>query len=440
MPAAPIDPFPRTYPPAVTLVRRLAPDVRLVSVEPETVDDIEAWLLGDAMRVDDLLALFASLVSRLVSIGLPLDRASLHVGTLHPQLFGFAWNWNRADGLFDEVRVDSASLKTDSYRRSPLCRVIEQGESFRGDTGDPASTARFPFLSELAGQGIVEYIALPLGGGGAYHNAATVATGRKTGFSEQEFALLRQVLRLFALHVERHIILRIAANVLDTYLGNAAGHKVLDGSIKRGDGEAIRAIVWMSDLRDFTHVSNLLTGPEVTALLNACFEPLVAAVFDHGGDVLKFIGDGLLAVFPLTGDRADHHRVAEAALVAAQQAHDAIQRLNTQPSAALRAMTGWHPLRMGVALHEGTVFFGNVGAPDRLDFTVIGRTVNEASRVEALCKTLGRDILITEPVARLLETPLDDLGQHALRGVTKPVSIFSPAGSRQTGQPNGNTL
>ena len=425
MPAPGLDPSPRRYSPWVTLVRRSA---RGPAAAPErtTVEEIEAWLLGAAIREDDLLPLFESFVWRAAAAGLPLDRASLHVGTLHPELYGFSWSWNRSDGLCDETRVPPASLESDSYKRNPLYRVIEFGEPFRADTRDPAVAVTYPLMAELAGEGITDYIAHPIGGGETYHDAATVATRRAEGFSDAEVAAIERLLRVFALHVERHIVLRIVGNVLDTYLGRAAGGKVLAGSIKRGSGEAIRAVVWISDLRGFTDLTDRLAGPDVTALLNAYFERLAGAVLDHGGEVLKFIGDGLLAVFPLASGANPERNAAEDALAAAEQALAAVAALNEEPPAPLRDIAGWRPLGTGIALHEGEVFFGNVGAPERLDFTVIGRAVNEASRVEALCKTLGRSILITAPVARRLDRPLDDLGRHPLRGLAQPIALFSP--------------
>ncbi|TWT15896.1 adenylate/guanylate cyclase domain-containing protein [Reyranella sp. CPCC 100927] len=416
-----MDPAPRQYPPFVALLRRAA---RGPAAAPErtTADEIEAWLLREAVREEDMLPLYESLVWRLVAAGLPLDRSSVHVGTLHPQLIGFAWNWNRTDGLCDEVKVPEAALKSDSYRRNPLFRVNEYGESVRCNLGDAETIARFPLMAELAAQGITEYIALALGGG-AYHNAVTVATKQAGGFSDSQRTTLERLFALFALHIERHIAQRIAGNVLDTYLGTAAGGKVLRGAIHRGSGEPIRAIIWVSDLRGFTDLADRLEGAEMIALLNAYFERLAGAVLDHGGEVLKFIGDGLLAVFPFTafGDEA---QAAAASLAAAQAAMAAIEHLNVEPPPELARIGGWQPLRSGIALHEGDVFFGNVGAEARLDFTVIGRAVNAASRVEALTKTLGRSILITEPVARRLERPLDLLGAHALRGLAEPVPLY----------------
>ena len=197
---------------------------------------------------------------------------------------------------------------------------------------------------------------------------------------------------------------------------------MLRGSIKRGAGEPIRAIIWASDLRGFTDLADRLDGPDMIALLNGYFECLAGAVLAHEGEVLKFIGDGLLAVFPYSAF-ADEKAAAAAALAAAQGALQAIERLNEDPQ-AFANIPGWRPLRTGIALHEGEVFFGNVGAPERLDFTVIGRAVNAASRVEALSKTLGRSIVVTEPVMRLLDRPLEPLGEHELRGLAAPISIY----------------
>ena len=180
-------------------------------------------------------------------------------------------------------------------------------------------------------------------------------------------------------------------------------------------------------MRGFTDLSDRLDGNDVVALLNAYFERLTDAVMAHGGEVLKFIGDGLLAVFPYAAFESERE-AAEASLAAAEQALQAVENLNTTAPPELAKIEGWQPLRTGIALHEGQVFFGNVGGPARLDFTVIGPAVNTASRVEALTKSLGRSILITELVARKLDRPLDHLGNHTLRGLARPLSIFSPSG------------
>ena len=278
-----LDPAPRSYATAVSLIRR-SDRGPAASPAATSIDDIAAWLLSEAMAESDLLALFESLAWRLVAAGIPLDRASLHVGTLHPEMICFTWNWERADGLCDEVRVEEASLKTDAYRKNPLYRVLEFGETVKTKTSDPEAVARYPIVADLAGQGITEYVAMPLRSGGTYHNAVTVATLQPGGFTQGQFGELNRILKLLALHVERHILLRIAGNVLDTYLGAAAGGRVLAGEIRRGSGEPIRAIIWVSDLRGFTDLTDRLGGAEMIALLNAYFERMAGAVIDREVD------------------------------------------------------------------------------------------------------------------------------------------------------------
>jgi adenylate cyclase len=409
----------------VILVRRSA---RGAAAAPDhvSISDIEHWLLRDAAREADMVLLFESFIWRLIAAGIPLDRASVHIGTLHPQLLGFAWNWNINDGLCDEVKVEQATHTTASYQQSTLYRVLECGETIHRRTDDPAAQAEFPMLIELADAGIIEYLAMPMNGGGIYHNAMTIGTKRITGFNASELAIMRRLLDLFALHVERHIAMRIADNALSAYLGETAAAKVLQGSIQRGAGAPMRAIIWVSDLRGFTDLSARLSDAHMIALLNAYFECLAGAVLAHGGDVLKFMGDGLLAVFPIQGSDGGK-QAAHAAVAAAQDALQRLAALNSDAPSPLDTFAGWSPLRTGIALHEGDVFFGNIGAPERLDFTVIGSAVNEASRVEALQKTLGRSLLITQAAARHLDCALDDLGEHALRGVQAPMRIYSPA-------------
>ncbi len=418
--------IPRNYPAGVQVVRRSARGAASAPAD-QTIEDIAHWLLNGATAERELLLTYESFLWRMVAAGIPLDRTSLHIGTLHPQLLGFAWNWRRTDGLCDEVKVQQSTADTDSYKLNPLSRIFTTGQLIRCKPQTPAAQREFPMMAELAAIGMTDYIALPIGSD-RFRQGLTFATTHAAGFSDDHIAQIQQMLGLFTLHVERHIAIRIAQNTLNAYLGPAAGTKVLNGEIKRGSGDAIRAVIWVSDLRGFTHLSDTLTGPQMIALLNSYFEIFAGAVLAHGGEVLKFIGDGLLAVFPLhDGGKA----AAEAALAAAQQAQRNLGSFNTAPPEPFDVLDGWKPLRAGIALHEGDVFFGNIGTPERLDFTVIGPAVNEASRVEALQKTIGRSILITQAVARRIEAPLDRIGEFPLRGVSAPVVIYSPAEAAQ---------
>ena len=420
----PIDPAPRRYAAAVTLMRRTSLDP--ASLGAQTLDDVERWLLGEATAQSDLLMLFQSFVWRMVAAGIPIERASLHVGTLHPQFYGYAWNWEREDGFCDEVKVADTALQSDAYRRNPLFRVIEHGEIIREPLAGRGDDLASPLLRDLAAKGFTDYAALPLNAGGAYHNAATASTKAQGGFGDAGFAAIQRLLQLLALHIERHIVQRIAENVATTYLGQEAGGQVLDGSIRRGSGAAVDAVIWASDLRGFTLLADKLGDRDLTAVLNAYFDVLAGSVLAHGGDVLKFIGDGLLAVFPFS-QFSDEAATADAAIAAAEAALQALEKLNTDAE-ALAGIDGWRPLRTGIALHRGQAFFGNVGAPQRLDFTVIGKAVNAAARIESLCKTTGRDLLVAGPVAELSGRDLESVGSFELRGLEHPVGLFALPG------------
>ena len=420
-----LDPAPRAYPRTVSLIRRGTAGPA-AAPPGTTLAGIEDWLLGDAVNQTDMMAKVEGLVWRLVAAGLAVDRVTFHIGTLHPQMIGYSWFWARSDIFCDETRVDSRSLQSASYQNNPLRQVIEFGEKLRLSPRDPESQARFAMMAELADEGYVDYVAMPLAGD-QHHNVATFATMRPGGFSDEEIEAVRRVMRLFALHVKLHTASQIAANVLDTYVGRAAGDKVLAGAIRQGTGEAIQSVIWMSDLRGFTLLSDRLAPECVNAILNAAFDVLAGAVLAQGGEVLKFIGDGLLAVFPLDREFAGQS-APTAAYTAAQQGLAGLAELNVNPPSGIAKVEGWRPLRAGIALHEGEVFHGNVGSPERLDFTVIGRAVNETARVEAMTKELGRSLLITGPVAcHLPHTKLDPLGVHHLRGVGTPIELFAPS-------------
>ncbi len=322
--------------------------------------------------------------------------------------------------------MPDAQRGSDSFLLNPLHQAIDLGQEVRAKPQIPGDAARFPLLGELAARGITDYLMQPLSTGGAYHNAISLATSESGGFDDEVLAKTQRVLLLFALHVQRHITLHIAGNVAKTYLGQIAGSNVLNGRIERGSGEAMEAVIWFSDLRGFTALSERLSGEDVTKVLNAYFGALAGAVIAEEGEVLKFIGDGLLAVFPY-GDQESAKEAASAAYRATIQALAAVDEINLSPPAGLDGVTGWGPLRSGIAIHSGRVFFGNVGAPERLDFTVIGRAVNTAARVEALTKELGEPALITGPVAGLLPQELRSVGRHGLRGVSEQMELFAPA-------------
>lgn len=421
-----LDPAPRQYPDFVHLLARANRGLAAAG-NATSFADLEDWLLGDAINEESMLSLAESLAWRMVAAGIPVDRATIHAGTLHPQLAGFAWGWQKSDGLCDEIVVKAMNTQTDAYLKSPLRPPIEEGRAMYIDATDPANQRDYPIIAELAAQGITRYAALPLPKriGAKRFDVATIATSAPDGFTEEQQAQLDRILKYLSLHVHRHVARRIAENVLNVYLGHNAGRQVLDGSIARGAGQPINAVIWCADMRGFSELSENFPAAEVNLLLNGFLDQLVSAVTAQGGDVLKFMGDGILAVFPFSDDKGERD-AANAAMAAADKALRNLEAFNANPPPEVAAIAGRKPLRCGIAMHTGEVFFGNVGGQDRLDFTVVGTAVNETARLEQLTKRVMRPVLLSEQVGRQLDIALDDCGEHELKGFARPVRVFAP--------------
>ena len=427
MPRKQLDPAPRQYTPSITLNRRISTRLSDAGAK-QTPDTIEHWLLHEALNGQDILALTGEFCRRLNAAALPVSRLALNAGTLHPQLVGFSWIWEADDGFCDEIRVESGALQQPSYILSPLYRSIEFVETVHGDPRDPALTARYPIMADLAARGFADYLVTPLTpsvGAPQQRVSVSIASRQAGGLSGPNGVALQRLFRLLALHVARLTAVLISQNIASAYLGEAAGRQVLEGSIQRGAGESIEAVILVSDLRGSTELSGRLLPESMLALLNAYFECLTEAIEAEGGEVLKFIGDGLLAVFPIDREEGPHE-AAQSAFAAATKALTQITQISADPPALLQDLRGWQPLRAGLALHAGEVFFGNIGSTTCLDFTVIGPAVNTAARVESLTKELQRPLLVTQPVAEMLNTDLDELGTHTLRGIEQPIKLFAP--------------
>ena len=386
--------------------------------EPVAEPDLVHWLLDGGRRIERDVELFGALCWRILGSGVALARASLHIGTLHPQLLGFGFRWSRDLRTIEEFTVAHGVRETEDYRSSPIRSVVEDGHVVRLRADDPATRQRYPLLSSLHAAGITEYVALPLTMMVNRHQVVSWATDRAGGFAEDDRALLRRIVPALASVVEARAMRRIAGHLLDTYLGREAGPRVLAGQIHRGQGDRIQAIVMASDLRGFTRFSDLLPGEEVIALLDEYFERVAEPVRAEGGEVLKFIGDGVLSIFPVDG--RGPAEAAGAALRAATAAMRALDELNGG-----RPRNGRQMLRAGFGLHIGEVMFGNVGAPDRLDFTVIGRAVNLAFRLESLTKRLGRPLLASRAFAAAAPERFVSLGLQPVRGLPDPEELFA---------------
>jgi adenylate cyclase len=404
---------------------RLLPTVEVVerplSERParDSLDAIAEWLVGPARRIASGIRAFDEFAWRMLAAGLPLLRVTLHTSTLHPQYLGATFRWFRTTGQTEQRLIAHEVADLIPAEDNPVRRVV-RGETLRRRIDMADAVLDFPILHDLKAQGATDYLALPVAGAQDVRNyMVTYVTDRPGGFSDAEIADLTRVSQRLPILIDMHNQRAIARNVLNAYLGAKTGPRVLDGKIRRGTGEEINAVLWSSDLRGFTARSDRLAGERMIALLNALFDAQAKAIHDHGGEILKFIGDGLLAIFPIetpgAGDAARH------ALAAAVEALAAVRGLSEELAAG-----GEPPLQIVVALHVGTAIYGNIGAAARLDFTVIGPAVNLVSRIEAVAKTLNLPIVVSDEFARAYDGPLRSLGTHELRGLAMPHELFAP--------------
>jgi adenylate cyclase len=377
---------------------------------------VARWILTEGMLLDSAVEFFDELCWRVLGDGVPIWRATLHAGILHPQIRGVGMRWWRDRKILEEYRILHGSEVTEEYRRSPIRTTIEDGLRFRRLLDGEA--LEYPLLARIREAGGSDYFALPLNRTFRKYPVVTWATDRPGGFTEAHLAGLEEINPALAASVDIRALRRLSANLLDTYLGAQAGRRILGGQIQRAEGEELRAVIMASDLRNFTGLSDRLPGDAVIELLDDYFDAIVAPVQERRGEVLKFMGDGVLAIFPAE----EEEDFAPASLRALEAAVHGLARLDAVN--ARRRERDLTEIRAGFGLHLGEVIFGNVGAADRLDFTVIGPAVNLASRIEGLTKRLLRPLLFSSAFARVCPRPLVSLGFHPVRGLYVPEEVF----------------
>ena len=385
---------------------------------PSNQNIFSAWLLSDAWKAASARELLIRLSHCLFSSGVPILRLQILIRTLHPQLFATGYTWWRDT---DEVETFSAPhevLETREHRESPYMAILDGAGGVRRSMDGTDPRFDFPILRELHARGGTDYVAMPLLFSDGQINIITLVSDRSGGFSTEELGQFYEILPLLSRLFEVHALRTTASTLLDTYLGKHSGRRVLEGSIRRGDSENIHAVIWFCDLRDSTSLTESLSRMDYLAMLNQFFDCMAGAVLEHGGEVLKFIGDAVLAIFPI--EDPDSPEAAGHAIEAAQEAQRGIRLLNQQ-----RAEQGEKTIGFGIGMHIGNLVYGNIGTPGRLDFTVIGSAVNEASRIEDLCKALDRNILLSAEFARHCPGRLVSLGRHTLRGVSVAQELFT---------------
>ena len=328
--------------------------------------------------------------------------------------------WRRDQPGAARITATHAFQQSQELSTSPIAAVKKTARMIRRKIHEPDCPLDYPVLFDFKKDGGTDYVALPLTCSSGEVNCITFATDRAGGFSEPEISGLTEVAEALAIIVELQSTRRIARHLMDTYVGHRTGERVLSGAITRGAAQTIRAVIWFCDLRGFTALADSLSRDRLIAMLNDYFEAVVTAVTGEGGEALKFMGDGLLAIFELDENEEPSARCA-AALRAARVASEKIAARNIE-----RVAAGDPEIRFGLALHLGEVNYGNIGAPSRLDFTVIGPAVNHAARLEKIASELGHHVVTSASFAAAAPASFESLGRHHLRGVQEPQEVFAP--------------
>ena len=374
------------------------------------------WLIDGARSVVNSPRLMAEICERLVEAGLPLWRVGIFVRTLHPDIYGRNFVW-RPGAEVEFGTVDFKILDSPDFHSSPLIHVFQEGMEVRARVDDPQSK-RFPIIEDMRAEGATDYIALPLSFTDGVVNASSWTTKQPGGFTDDQLAALRQIATPLARVVEIISLRRMATSLLDTYVGNRAGERIMGGQIRRGHTETMNAAIWLSDLRGFTALSDRLPSETVVDILNQYFDCQVAAIRAHGGEVLKYMGDGLLAVFPIDEYVGDEQQVCSRVLEAAQQSRASVAELQYPIGDAIERF------RFGLALHVGTILYGNIGGGNRLDFTCIGPAVNLAARLEKIASRLQRTVVASEGFAGICRGGWSELGEFPIAGFAKAERVF----------------
>ncbi|HEU0222492.1 MAG TPA: adenylate/guanylate cyclase domain-containing protein [Paracoccaceae bacterium] len=391
---------------------------------------VTAWTIAAGLAGETEPELLRSFCERARAAGLPVAIATVVIDTLHPVHEGRVFRWRREapeKGTISAYgRSDSDDEAAASWQSSTFRHLLVTGQSSLRRRIGPGHPADFPVLEDLAREGQADYLALihrfsPAGAIGEMDCIySSWATDRPSGFTDAELDALRETVAPLALALKAASLQRIAETLVETYLGRDAGHRVLKGKIARGVTEKISAVVWLSDIRGFTRLTETAAPEDIIPFLNDYAEATITSIHEFGGDVLKLMGDGILAIFrgePLA-------RACGEALSAERRMRERLQSLDRERRA--KNLSVGSPY---VGLHVGDVFYGNIGSHDRLDFTVVGPAVNEASRICGLCRSVERDLLVSsalhEAASEADRAQLVSVGRYALRGIDRPQHLYT---------------
>lgn len=376
------------------------------------------WLVNETRNERFIDNLLVQLCGRLRDEGVPVSRATMHFRTHHPQWLGARILWRVGMTEANITTFDYGIENTPQFLRSPVNEIFSGAAEVRKKLeACPADSGHAEFYDDLKREGVTEYIAWPMEHTLGKRHIVTFSSDRPGGFLEEHVAYLQDLLPALTLVTEIRLKNIMARTLLQTYVGPHASEQILAGATTRGSGATVDAAILICDLRDFTTISDHWPRDDVIELLNGYFDAMSDPIEKHGGEILKFMGDGMLAIFPLSNPEACRNL-----LQAIKSAETAMIALNAE-----NKRKGREVLRYGIGVHVGEVMYGNIGSRRRLDFTVIGPAVNVASRLESLTKEIKRPVLLSKAFVEMAEckNEMDSLGAFPLRGLGEPVDVFA---------------
>src|SRR5262245_7932369 len=382
------------------------------AIDHRAIDELVNWMVDGARPSANANEIIKGICRRLVAAGVPVFRFALFIYTLHPNLIGWRFVWTPDGGV---VRTPGkiGLFTSDEYALNPLPTVIERQISIRRKLADPDCPHDYRIIDELLADGFTDYFVQPIIYITGETNAASWSSKAKGGFSEEAIAVLERVNRPLARLTEAFVLRLNAAELLSAYVGRNGGEQVLKGRIHRGDGEEIEGAILFTDIADYTAISNTLSGPDVVAMLNDAFDLMVPAVEKRGGEILKFIGDGFMAIFPHSG--------SDGLTSTADAAREAVMDAEESVSAAPVG----EKVRFRSAIHAGRFHYGNIGGANRLDFTAIGRPVNYAARLLDAASELDLQRVASELVVPHLGAPAKLANLIEFKGFSGEQPVFT---------------
>ena len=414
--------------------------------QADTIREFAEWLQKQGKENPTVIGIFGAFNKFLNDAAFEVFRSNFASRSLHPQFGAVSLIWSDTDdlplpppgngisnvqkvtvpgGFVNHLRFLTVNTDAPGFLSSPMAPVILHGRIVREKISPLLKSYKYPIISDLQALGGTDYIAMPVRFRENIEGFMSFASRKAGGFSDSEIVDLKIMASLFAMALDGRLKDELIGTLLRLYLGDITGAQVLAGRIRRGDMENIESAIWFSDIRGFSALSSIMQPAEIIELLNSYYESVIPVVHEYGGEVLKFLGDGMLVIFNAREGKERQARYQS--LIAANAAQKALDKLNER-----RVEEGKIPLRHGIGLHYGRIQYGNIGSDDRLDFTVIGTAVNTASRVAALCAELAQPVLISGTLAGLMRLQLTSHGLTELKGIPQPVEIFSlPAATRQ---------